>query len=400
MLRRLAYTYKSSFGGLSRETWLLSMVMMLNRFGTMAVPFMGLYITQSLKRSEVEAGLIITLFGCGSILGTIAGGKLTDLVGFRPVQIFPSIIAGCMFIVFPAVTDFPALCVLTVVISFFADAFRPANFTAIASYAKAGTTTRSYSLNRLATNIGWSIGISIAGIIASFNYKMLFVVEGGVYILVGLSIWLFLPKTQVNRTDRGGAVKEGSGKKPWQDVFYVKFILMTTAFVTCVFIMFRVVPVFFKEQWQLSESVIGVILGLNGLLIAIFEMVLINRLEHRRPSLFYITIGTVFFAFAYLLLSLPVTFYLALALLSITVFTFGEMLVLPFINTMVISRSTPENRGLYSAGYTLSWSVAQVSGPFAGFYIAKHAGYLWLWVGIFFVLLLCAYGYGRLKVRD
>ena len=62
-------TYKKSFSGLSRETWLLSVVMMINRGSYMAVPFMGLYVTQYLARPTSDAGLIITIFGIGSILG-------------------------------------------------------------------------------------------------------------------------------------------------------------------------------------------------------------------------------------------------------------------------------------------------------------------------------------------
>lgn len=399
MLKLILHTYKTSFSGLSRETWLLGMVMMFNRCGSMAVPFMGLYVTQSLHRSEVDAGLVITLFGIGSILGSATGGKLTDMIGFRPVQILSSIIGGLLFILFSTINHFSTLCVLTVVISFFSEAFRPANFTAVVSYAKEGTMTRSYSLNRLATNIGWSVGISMAGIIASINYKLLFIVEGAVSIMVGLSILFFLPKV------RGfiKQAKENRSKqqivKPWQDPFYVKFILLTTVFITCAFLMFRVVPVFFKDQWHIDELAIGIILGFNGAVIALFEMIMINKLEKKRPPMFFIIIGAVFFASSYVLLSIPLIFHVAMAIAVILVFTIGEMLVLPFINTVVVSRSNEYNRGLYAAGYTLSWSVAQVVGPLTGFYIAKQLGYNWLWAGIAFLLLLCAYGFNLLNKK-
>jgi predicted MFS family arabinose efflux permease len=399
MFKALFHTYKTSFSGLSRETWLLSLVMMFNRFGSMAVAFMGLYVTQSLHRSEVDAGLLITLFGAGAIVGSATGGKLTDMVGFRPVQIISGVVAGLLFLLFPIIDDFSTLCVLTVVISFFSEAFRPANFTAIAHYAKEGTTTRSYSLNRLAVNIGWSAGISTAGIIASFNYKLLFVVEGIISILVGLSIWFLLPKVR-------GFIKKAKEMrdtlvivKPWQDPFYVRFILLTTFFITAAFLMFRVVPVFFKEQWHINELAIGMIIGLNGAIIVLFEMVMINKIEKKRPPMFFIIIGSVFFAASYLLLSVPVIFHIGMAALAIVVFTVGEMLVLPFINTVVISRSNEHNRGLYAAGYTLSWSVAQVVGPVSGFYIAKHLGYNWLWAGIAFILLCCAYGFSILNKK-
>ena len=400
MFKLIFNTYKTSFSGLSRETWLLSIVMMFNRCGSMAVPFMGLYVTQSLHRSEMDAGLIITLFGVGSILGSATGGKLTDMIGFRPVQIISSVVGGLLFILFSTITHFYSLCILTVVISFFSEAFRPANFTAVAHYAAEGTITRSYSLNRLAVNIGWSVGISLAGIIASINYKLLFIVEGGVSIIVGLLILSFLPQVK----DFIKKAKENASNmvilKPWEDVFYVKFILLTTVFITCAFLMFRVVPVFFKEQWHIDEFQIGIIIGINGAVIALFEMIMINKIEAKRSPMFFITVGAVLFAVSYIILSAPVSFHIAAAVLTIVVFTCGEMLTLPFINTIVISRSNEHNRGLYAAGYTLSWSCAQVFGPYFGFLIAKNFGYNWLWIGLAAMLLLCTWGFNTLNKKQ
>ncbi|KQR71323.1 MFS transporter [Pedobacter sp. Leaf176] len=397
MFKLIYDTYKTSFSGLTRETWLLSIVMMFNRCGSMAVPFMGLYVTQSLHRSEMDAGLIITLFGVGSILGSAVGGKLTDIIGFRPVQIFSSIIGGLLFILFSTVSHFSTLCILAVVISFFSEAFRPANFTAVAHYAAPETITRSYSLNRLAVNIGWSVGISLAGIIASINYKLLFIVEGGVSIVVGVLILSFLPKVKDFMKQAKAMANSMVITKPWQDPFYVKFILLTTVFITCAFLMFRVVPVFFKEQWHIDEFAIGIIIGLNGAIIALFEMIMINKIEKKRSPMYFIVIGSVLFAASYLILSAPVSLHLAAAILTIIIFTGGEMFALPFINTIVISRSNEHNRGLYAAGYTLSWSFAQVIGPFAGFFIARHFGYNWLWFGLGCMLLLCAYTFSLMN---
>ena len=94
MLRKIVTVYKESFSGLSRESWVLSIVMFINRSSSMAVPFMSLYMTQYLHRPASDAGIIIALFGVGSIAGAAVGGKLTDMIGFRSVQIFSSIIGG------------------------------------------------------------------------------------------------------------------------------------------------------------------------------------------------------------------------------------------------------------------------------------------------------------------
>lgn len=399
MFSRILNAYKTSFSGLSRQTWILSLVILVNRCGFMAVPFMGLYVTQALHRSESDAGIIISLFGFGSIAGAAAGGKLTDMFGFRPVQILSSLIGGLFFLLFATVEDFTWLCVLAVVISFFSEAFRPANYAAIASYAAEGTETRSYSLNRLATNIGWAVGVSMGGVIASFNYKLLFIVDGGVSILVAIGIFFFLPaKKMHHKTEQ--EKKAMNVRKPWQDMLFVKFLILSAMFTTCFFLMFRVVPVFYKEVWHLDEALIGFILGINGVVIALTEMVMISKIENKKSPMYYIVLGVIIVSFSFAVLMLPKFVPLVLAVLSILLFTFGEMFSLPFFNTFVVKRSNEYNRGLYAAGYTLSWSVAQVVGPTGGFYVAEKFGYNVLWVAVTVLLVICAYFFSRLKLTE
>jgi len=397
LFREISASYKQSFTGLSTETWILSIVMLINRSGYMAVPFMGLFVTQSLHRPASDAGLIITLFGLGSILGSAAGGKLTDVVGFRPVQIVAAVVSGIFFLIFANVAHFHTLCVLAVVISFFSEAFRPANFAAIAAYAKPGLETRSYSLNRLATNIGWAVGVSMGGLIASYNYRMLFFVDGTVSMVAGLCILWFLPKIKGYRKSIKEKTKDMIVRKPWQDLVFMKFILLSTFFIICAFLIFRVVPVFFKEVWKIDEFMIGLILGLNGIIIALFEMVLIHKIENKRSPIFFIIVGVFFIAACFLVLLLPFNLPILLGSLCIVLFTIGEMFALPFINTFVMSRSNEFNRGLYAAGYMLCWSVAQLVGPTAGFFVAENYGYNMLWMAISGILLVCTYLYYLMK---
>lgn len=399
MFQQIFNAYKTSYTGLSRESWLLSCVILLNRCGYMAVPFMGLYVTQSLHRPESDAGIIISLFGAGAILGATAGGKLTDMFGFRPVQIVSSIVGGLLFLVFSQIDNFTMLCILSVFISFFYDAFRPANFTAIAAYSAPGKETRSYSLNRLATNIGFSFGIAIGGLIASINYKLLFVVDGVVSILVGIAILMLLPAVKGFRKTVIEKTKGVFIRKPWQDKLFIKFILLTTVFATCFFLMFRVVPVFFKQEWHIDEAIIGLILGVNGAIIALLEMIIVSKIENKRSPQFYIVAGVLVVSLSFAFLMIPKSIPIFLGLLSVICFTFGEMLSMPFINTFVIKRSNTFNRGQYAAGFSIAWSIAQIT-PIAGFYLAEKLGYNLLWVGITILLLFCAYGYSKLNFEE
>jgi predicted MFS family arabinose efflux permease len=228
MIKKIAGSYRASFSGLSQETWLLSLVVLINRCGYMAVPFMSMYITQSLHRSIADAGLILTLFGVGSVLGAMAGGLLTDKIGFRPVQVFSLIISGFLFVLFAHVENFNTLCLLTVVLSFFVESFKPANNSAVASYSSRENMTRSYALNRLATNIGFGFGTAVGGILAAIDYHLLFWVDGVVYVLAGLLILILLPSAKQFRSREIDTTGQIMSMSPWKDVFFIRFIVMVT----------------------------------------------------------------------------------------------------------------------------------------------------------------------------
>ena len=155
MLSYTVRTYRNAYSGLSRSTWLLSIIMLINRSGTMVIPFMTLYLTSpAMGYSVGQAGFVFGLFGAGAFFGAYFGGRLTDKIGFYPVQMITLTGGGVLFIVLGQMKTFPLICLFTFLLSFVNEAFRPANSTAIATYSKEENRTRSYSLNRLAINLG------------------------------------------------------------------------------------------------------------------------------------------------------------------------------------------------------------------------------------------------------
>ena len=393
----LINTYRDAFHGLNRETWLLSLVIFINRCGTMAIPFMSIYVTEQLHRSIADAGLIITLFGIGAIAGSLFGGYLTGKLGFRTVQILTAALGGLLFIGFGLVHNFWVLCALCTGASLFAEAFRPANYAAIATYAAEGTITRANSLNRLATNIGFGIGSSLGGFLAAFNYQWLFWGEGASYLLGSFLIILLLPKTipiadqrQVAHTNRQPT---SARKQPsiFTDTPFIRFLLLATVYTTCFFLLFRLVPVYWKEQWNMSESSIGILMGLNGIVVACFELVLVRYFEKRQPNTsFYIALGVALTAIGYGLLILPGQFPIVSGAACVLLITAGEMLAMPFIGSFVLQRAKDHNIGKYSSAYALSWSIARIAGPSFGSIVIGHWGYTALWIILIITCLICA----------
>lgn len=407
MLTKTISLYKNAYGGLSRSTWWLSLVMLINRSGTMVVPFMTMYLTQHVGVSISKAGFVMSLFGVGAIIGALIGGKLTDKIGSYYIQISTLIGGGIMFIVLGQMRSYNAICLFTFLLAMINEAFRPANSVAIAHYSKEENRTRSYSLNRLAINLGWAVGGGLGGLIASYNYELLFWVDG-LTNLSGAALLYFVLAPSRNvatevkvkkpacRTDR----EKIAGKTAYQDSNYLIFIFLLFLFAMCFFQLFTTIPVFYKEQFHLSIFFIGMIMAMNGLLIALFEMITIFKLEGRRPLLHFISSGVVLIAIAYLLLNTPGVEKAVLAIIVMLLFTLGEILSMPFMNSYWISRTLQYNRGQYAALFTVAWASAQAVGPFVGGLIAENYSYNVLWFAVAGVCMLIALLYRLLHKKN
>jgi predicted MFS family arabinose efflux permease len=392
MLSATARTYKNAYTGLSKETWLLSLIMLINRSGTMVIPFMTLYLTTELGYTISQAGFVFGLFGAGAFAGAWLGGKLTDSLGFYPVQLFTLFVGGLLFFVLGQMHTYPLICLFTFLLSFVNEAFRPANSTAIAFYSKEENRTRSYALNRLAINLGWAVGSSIGGILANINYQLLFWVDG--ITNISAAIIMIICLKPVNYIAKNNNAAAAPAPSPWKDKKYIRFVIITILFASCFFQLFTNLPVFFKKELHLSEKFIGFIMAANGIIIAVIEMVLIYKLEGRKNILTYISLGILLVGLSFLLLNLPANAQ-AVAICMIVLVTFGEILSMPFMNSYWIKRTQPGNRGQYAALYTMAWSVAQTIGPMLGAKLADAAGFQWLWWCTGFLLLLTAWAFNR-----
>jgi predicted MFS family arabinose efflux permease len=399
-LASLIQLYKSAYSGLSKETWFLSVVILINRSGTMVVPFMTIYASESLGFSIAQSGFIMTVFGLGAIAGTQVGGALTDKVSFYSVQVAALFGGGVMFIVLGYLTTFPLLCAGTFVLSFINEAFRPANSAAVAFYSTPLNRTRSYSLNRLAINLGWAFGGALGGFLAANNFLLLFWVDGCTNIAAAilLMIVLRMPRSVQKKIREGNEQFEKKGSSPWADKTFLYFMVLTTMFAFCFFQIFTILPLYFKQELQLHEVQIGVLMSINGILVAVIEMVLIYKLELKERPLKYIKYGVFLVGLSYAIFNI-LSGQFMLALLSVVIITFGEMLAMPFMNTYWINRSSNHNRGKYAGMYAMAWGIAQVTAPTVGGYVAQHFSFTTLWWGIFILSVACAMGFHWLMKR-
>ncbi|MFM2326241.1 MAG: hypothetical protein RIR31_443 [Bacteroidota bacterium] len=391
--------YKNAYSGLTRRMWLLAVVMLINRCGTMVLPFMTLYCNHR-GYSTLQGGFAVAIYGIGSLFGAFIGGRLSDKFGFYYLQFAALFGGGIMFIVLGQMDSYVSICICIFFTSMINEAFRPANSSAIAHYSTVQNRTQSFSLVRLAINLGWGIGSALAGILASISYHLLFWVDGITNIAAGIVLLSVLPKVSLVQQHKTNQVKNVKNASPFADKTFMKFIGLKVIFAFCFFQLFTTVPLYFKEGLKINEFWIGVIMAMNGILIALFEMIIVFKLEGTRPYLKLMMYGTVLLGLSYFMLNIPLANGFILAAVVILFVTIAEIIGLPFMNSYYIARTTNENRGRYAALYTMAWSTAQVTGSLSGTQIAHSLGYVYLWWILGFLCLITAFGFNYLIKKD
>ncbi len=379
MLTGTLSLYKNAFSGLSKSTWLLSLVILINRSGTMVIPFMTIYLTQpSMGYSIGQAGIVMGLFGLGAVCGGLMGGRLTDKFGFYYIQLITLSGGGIMFMILGQMKSYPLICLFTFLLSLVNEAFRPANSTAIAHFSKEENRTRSFSLNRMAINLGWAFGGALGGLLASIDYHLLFWVDGCTNIIAAILLRYFLSPEKNRATHQPAKIITTPVQSAYRDKGYLAFLACTILFATCFFQLFTTMPVYFKQELHLPEYGIGLLMTMSGVMIATVEMILVFSLEGKRSGLHYVSRGVFVVGISFLLLNLLPGAGL-LAVLCMLVATFGEISSMPFMNSFWVARTSANNRGQYAGLYTMAWSSAQVLGPTLGAQVAGHFSFRALW---------------------
>ncbi|MFY0603196.1 MAG: MFS transporter [Flavobacteriaceae bacterium] len=378
-MKKLYFNYLETFKGLSTEVWWLSLITLINRAGTMVIPFLSLYLTESLEFSLPNVAWIMSCFGLGSTVGSWAGGKLTDRFGYYKVMAISLLLTGFLFIALQYASTLLGFCIGIFLVMLVADTFRPAMFVALSAYSKPENKTRSVTLIRLAINLGFTAGPAVGGlIITSIGYQGLFWVDGITCLLaVVLLIKVLNPKTAKVQDD----VKTENPVSIYKDkpfwIFFVGMFIFGLVFLQY----FSTMPLYYRDIYHLTEFEIGLLFGLNGLIIFILEMPLINWLENSTYSKsFLIMIGLLLTAFSFLILILG--FWIGILIIAMLLMTIGEMIAFPFSNAFVVERAKRGKQGEYMAYYSIAFSAAHIFGHNSGMQLVDKVGFDNTWTFI------------------
>src|SRR6185295_4632011 len=91
----------SGVRGLPGPVWIVFATTVVNRAGSMVLQFMVLYATRFLDVRPALAGLTLTVYGIGGLIGGPIAGRLCDSLGAFAVLRTSLLLSGALLLAFP-----------------------------------------------------------------------------------------------------------------------------------------------------------------------------------------------------------------------------------------------------------------------------------------------------------
>jgi MFS family permease len=377
---------RADLRALPRAVWVQCLATFVNRAGTMVLPFLLLYLTRDLGLSPSTGGAVVALYGATALLASPFAGRLCDRVGSIRLMTASLLLSGLVLLAFPAARTPLAVAIATVLWAVVSELFRPASLTAIASAVAPEHRKTAFAVNRLAINLGMSIGPALGGLLATWSYAALFAADG----LTSLAAAAILAKAgRPEKEHREGpdAPLRTEATPAHLDRRLLLLLLGVLPVAVVFFQHVAAMALFLVRDLGWSEAQYGLLATLNTLLVVAFEVPL-NSAMAAWPARRTLPLGALltgigfgFLAFAHA----P-----AMVLVAVVVWTFGEIVLFPGLNAAVADLAPEARRGEYMGLYMMSFNLAFAIGPWAGTAVLERWGGSVLWGGAFLTALLSA----------
>ena len=372
--------------GLPADVWIVAVTTLVNRAGMMALPFLVLYLTKYLGVSASIAGLAISVYGLGGLITAPMAGRLADRIGPYAVLRGSLALTGIVLLLIPLARTYALVLVLTFIWAVVADATRPATMSALTGSTPPDKRKAAIALNRLAINLGMSIGPAVGGFLAAVSFPLLFVVDGITSLSAAALLSGLLAKIDHSTPRPVTSAKQEPPRNRfalsavWSDRALMLF-LATCLLVNIVFSQHQgAMALYIVRDLHYRESFYGALFVLNTLIIVAIEVPLNVAMAHWRTPL-AIGLATMLIAVGFGALGFATT-TIPIAI-TVVIWTFGEMIFFPTAVAYIAELAPPGKTGEYMGMFSGAMSLALIVGPWLGAFLLDHSGARATWATMF-----------------
>lgn len=376
---------------LPAEFWFLWLGTVINRLGGFAVPFLMLYLTAKRQMDPATAALFVSALGAGSFIAQLMGGEVADRFGRRPVLLFSLFAAPVAMLSLGVVREPWLIAVAMFALGFLTDLFRPAMSAAVIDVVPADKQTRAFGYIYWAINLGAALAPIAAGLLANFDFFLLFFIDALTTAAFGVIVLLRVPETQAaeHKVAAKGAATRARLGQALRDpmLLFIFFLFLCTGII---YSQSHVTLPLDMASAGLPPSDFGLAVAVNGALIVLVTLRLTRFLE-RFPRYPVIAVSSLLLGVGFGLTELAST--LPLYAVTVVIWTIGEVIGAAVAPVIVSEMSPAALRGLYQGIWGSSWGLAFFIGPALGGFLFGNYGSAVLWGGAFLLGIVVALGF-------
>jgi MFS family permease len=285
--------------------------------------------------------------------------------------------------------DLVLISICTFIVGFFTDLYRPAVGAAIADLVPPASRTRAYGYNYWAINLGAAVAPILAGLIADYNFLILFIADALTTAAFGFIVLFGIRETRPAEAHHAAHVPLGERISQLKRAPILLIFSLITLFFGIIYMQANVTLPLDMQAHGLGPRDYGAAIAVNGFLI-ILVTIPVSNMAAKWPRFETVAVASVLlglgFGFTAFATNLP------LFALSVIIWTLGEIAATSVAPTIIADLSPVELRGIYQGIFGAAWGLSYFIGPLAGGWIYEHWGSNALWVGclvIGFVIAFC-----------
>ena len=311
-------------------------------------PFLAIYLSTHRGVPVTWVGVFLAVSMLVASAAQFIGGEVSDAIGRRHVMVFSLalrsvLIAVIAWIIYSG-AGLWAIFAFHPLGMFIGSFFHPAARSWVADFVGPTRRLKAYGFLRMGNNAGWALGPALGGFLAQGSYALLFFVTAGVYAVCTVIVALSIKDAPGAASGNFSPPRLSDATATLKNQQFLRFCVFT--FTMCAVMSQLVVSssLYSKKYLGFSETQIGLLFSINGLMVVALQYFVTRVLQTRRLTA-GLAAGASLYAAGYLAFGFAPAFWAAGA--AMVVVTLGEMAVSPGLQALGANMAPRDEKGRY-----------------------------------------------------